>query len=158
MTALSESSEWETPGHVIELVTSLFGPITLDVASTDRNAVCAEHCTEGALERTWRSAGITWCNPPYGRDIHLWIDRAIEEAQRGAHIVMLVPAHTDTAWFHRAAACARVYFLRGRLQFTLAGVSMGSARFPSALIEFTSAQDTGMGVIDARPTRKGVAT
>jgi site-specific DNA-methyltransferase (adenine-specific) len=61
------------------------------------------------------------------------MQKAVEEAQRGALVVALVPARTDTRWWHSAAPHASVRFLKGRLKF---GSAKTSAPFPSALMIF----------------------
>ena len=72
-------------------------------------------------------------NPPYGRDMGKWVRKAYEESQRGALVVCLVPARTDTAWWHDYAAKGYVRFLRGRLRFE---GGKHSAPFPSAVVVF----------------------
>lgn len=70
-------------------------------------------------------------NPPYGREIGKWMKKAYISSQQGALVVCLVPARTDTAWWHDFAMMGSVIFIRGRLQF---GGSPNSAPFPSALV------------------------
>jgi phage N-6-adenine-methyltransferase len=87
-----------------------------------------------ALVRDWTSdAGgkPIWLNPPYGRVIGQWVKKANQEAQRGGIVVCLVPARTDTHWWHNYCIHHEVRFLRGRLKF---GNSKNSAPFPSALV------------------------
>lgn len=72
-------------------------------------------------------------NPPYGRTIGAWMRKAYEESLKGAVVVCLVPARTDTAWWHDYAAKGKVRFLRGRLKFEGA---KANAPFPSALVVF----------------------
>jgi site-specific DNA-methyltransferase (adenine-specific) len=72
-------------------------------------------------------------NPPYGRAIGLWMRKAYEESKRGAVVVCLVPARTDTAWWHDYAEKGEVRFIRGRLKF---GDGKGRAPFPSAIVVF----------------------
>lgn len=74
-------------------------------------------------------------NPPYGRTIGLWMRKAYTSAQEGATVVCLVPARTDTAWWHEYAMRGEVRFLRGRLKF---GGHKNSAPFPSAVVVFRS--------------------
>ena len=75
-----------------------------------------------------------WLNPPYGRTIGAWIRKAYEEAQKpDTIVVMLLPARTDTAWFHDYCVKGEVEFLRGRLKF---GGSKNSAPFPSMIVVF----------------------
>jgi hypothetical protein len=73
-------------------------------------------------------------NPPYGREIGLWMKKAYEShKQNGATVVCLVPARTDTAWWHDYAMNGEITFIRGRLKF---GGSKNAAPFPSALVVF----------------------
>jgi len=83
--------------------------------------------------------GVVWCNPPYGRGIGQWMRKAWESARDGATVVMLVPARTDTHWWHDYAAKGEVEFIRGRLKF---GGSRYNAPFPSAVVVF-SAHEVG---------------
>lgn len=70
-------------------------------------------------------------NPPYGRNIGLWVHKA---ATCGATVVCLLPARTDTRWFHEYIYHkAEIRFLRGRLKF---GDSKNSAPFPSMIVIF----------------------
>ena len=75
-----------------------------------------------------------WLNPPYGRQIGKWVQKAFEEGQKPhTFIVCLLPARTDTAWFHDYCRRGYVQFIRGRLKF---GRSKNSAPFPSMLVFF----------------------
>lgn len=77
----------------------------------------------------WR----TFCNPPYGRVIGDWVKKAYEESRNGL-VVMLLPARTDTKWFHEYIyGKAEIRFLKGRLKF---GDSVNSAPFPSMIVVF----------------------
>ena len=78
--------------------------------------------------------GVTWCNPPYGKEIGKWVRKAYEESQMGAKVVMLLPARTDTRWFHDYIVDkAKVRFIKGRLKF---GDAKNSAPFPSMIVVF----------------------
>lgn len=107
---------------------------TMDVAADDCNFLVQDYLTEekSAFDNAW---GLrSFCNPPYGRGIIKWVDRATLQYARGHAevIAMLVPARTDTKWFHKAmeyATCVRL--IKGRLKF---GDTNNSAPFPSALI------------------------
>jgi len=72
-------------------------------------------------------------NPPYGRGIVAWMQKAYESSQQGATVVCLVPARTDTRWWHHYAKQGEIRFLQGRLKFS---GSQNSAPFPSAIIVF----------------------
>ena len=72
-------------------------------------------------------------NPPYGRGIGKWMKKAYESAQSGATVVCLVPARTDTGWWHDYAMRGEVRFVRGRLKFN--GLNC-NAPFPSEVVIF----------------------
>ena len=79
------------------------------------------------LKQEW--VGVCWCNPPYGRGIGKWMKKA---AEASAIVVCLVPARTDTKWFHEwVLNRAEIRFIRGRLHFN---GSKNSAPFPSMLV------------------------
>ena len=79
----------------------------------------------------WR--GVCWMNPPYGRTIGNWMKKAYESSLEGATVVCLVPARTDTGWWHNYAMKGDIEFIKGRLKF---GGSKNSAPFPSAVVVF----------------------
>lgn len=80
-------------------------------------------------------AGRCWCNPPYGRQIGKWVEKAVKEVKRGVPlVVMLLPARTDTKWFHDyCLPYGKIEFLRGRLKF---GGCENPAPFPSMIVVF----------------------
>jgi phage N-6-adenine-methyltransferase len=128
---MSQTEEWPTPQKFFEAVNAELGPLELDVCATPENAKCPRYYTKAddGLKQTW--TGKCWMNPPYGRVIGEWMRKAYESAQAGAMVVCLVPARTDTAWWHDYAAKGEVRFIRGRLKF---GDGKNSAPFPSALV------------------------
>jgi len=103
----------------------------LDVCATKDNAKCATYFTkdDDGLAQIW--TGNVWMNPPYGREIKRWMKKANDSAKAGALVVCLVPARTDTNWWHEYAIHHEVRFIRGRLKF---GNAKNSAPFPSAVI------------------------
>lgn len=73
-------------------------------------------------------------NPPYGRGIGEWVQKAYESwALNGATVVCLLPARTDTRWWHDYCMLGAITFVRGRLRF---GNAVASAPFPSAVVVF----------------------
>ena len=52
---------------------------------------------KSALAKPWR--GRCWMNPPYGRTIGRWVERAYQAAITGEaeYVVCLLPSRTDTA-------------------------------------------------------------
>jgi len=84
------------------------------------------------LFSTWSGKKV-FCNPPYGPAIRKFLDRWHEAVLA----VYLLPARTDTRWFHEVCLphAKEIRFLRGRLKF---GGSKNSAPFPSMLVIFKS--------------------
>lgn len=129
----SETDNWSTPQDLFDHWNSVYS-FELDVCASPDNAKCEAYFTkeQDGLSQDW-SNKVCWMNPPYGREISKWMKKAYESKQQGATVVCLVPARTDTAWWHDYAAKGAVHFLRGRLKF---GNSKNSAPFPSAIIVF----------------------
>jgi phage N-6-adenine-methyltransferase len=126
----SDSCEWETPQRLFDELNDEF-TFGLDVCATKDNAKCGRFYTkeDNGLEQPWN--GTCWMNPPYGRTIGKWVKRAAEAASNGMTVVCLLPARTDTAWWHDYCAMHEVRFIRGRLKFSGA---KNSAPFPSAVV------------------------
>ena len=132
----SSRDDWETPKALFDALDAEHH-FTLDPCSTDANAKCAKHYTKAddGLTQSW-GGEVVFCNPPYGRDIRKWVAKCHSEADR-AQVVALLPARTDTAWFHdHVYGKADVRFLRGRLKFELGGVALQSAPFPSMIVRW----------------------
>lgn len=106
----------------------------LDPCATDFNAKCSNYFTkkQDGLSRGWW--GSVFMNPPYGREIIKWVKKAYEESKRPLVdvVVCLVPARTDTAWWHDYCMKGEIRFIRGRIKFS----GKGSAPFPSAIVIF----------------------
>ena len=128
-----KADDWETPQELFAKLNAEFS-FTLDVAALPHNAKCEAYFTPGCdgLKQPWR--GICWMNPPYGPGLSKWVAKARQSAGEGATVVCLLPARTDTAWFHdHVLPAAELRFLRGRLKFNGIGTS---ATFPSLLAIF----------------------
>jgi phage N-6-adenine-methyltransferase len=134
----SRSCEWATPPELFAALATEFGPFDLDVCATPENAKCGRYFTraDDGLRQRW--SGRVWMNPPYGRAIGQWMERALEAARSGEAeaVVCLVPARTDTRWWHDYAAQGQVRFLPGRVRFS---GGKNSAPFPSAVVMFRNA-------------------
>lgn len=129
-----DSAEWATPQDLFDSLNTLYD-FNLDVAATAENAKCSRFFTkeEDGLSQDWEGSRV-WCNPPYGRQIGKWVQKAYEESRKpGTLVAMLLPARTDTAWFHDYAMKGKVQFLRGRLRF---GGVENNAPFPSIIVIF----------------------
>jgi site-specific DNA-methyltransferase (adenine-specific) len=132
----SKSKEWGTPQHFFDKLNKQFGPFTLDPCANTSNYKVATYYTENdnGLTQDWRGHTV-FVNPPYGRGIKDWIEKAYKESLApGTKVVMLIPARTDTRYWHDYVMKANnIYFVKGRLKF---GNGENSAPFPSAVIVF----------------------
>jgi phage N-6-adenine-methyltransferase len=130
----SSSCDWSTPPAPFAELDKEFA-FDLDPCATPENAKCARYFTRQEDGLTQRWTGRVFLNPPYGRAIGEWLKKAWESIANGDAelVVCLVPARTDTAWWHRYCAQGQVRFLRGRLRF---GGAESSAPFPSAVVVF----------------------
>jgi site-specific DNA-methyltransferase (adenine-specific) len=130
----SASDQWATPQAFFNEWHALFN-FTLDVCADAQNAKCERYfdLSTNGLKQDW-SLEVCWMNPPYGREIGQWVKKAYSESLYGATVVCLLPARTDTAWWHDyVLPFAKVTFIRGRLKF---GNATNSAPFPSAVAVF----------------------
>lgn len=141
----SDTDEWETPQDTFDTLNEVYG-FTIDVCATKYNAKCRRYFDKevDGLHQEWKDE-VCFMNPPYGNNISFWVRKAYEESMKGATVVCLLPARTDTAWFHDYIyGKARIHFLRGRLKFaaslSLMGKTVrfdqGSAPFPSMVAIF----------------------
>lgn len=129
----SKTELWATPQDFFNTLNKEFGFQT-DVCALAANAKCARFFTPevDGLKQDWLD--VCWMNPPYGRVIAAWMRKAFESAAKGATVVALVPARTDTRWWHDYVQRAHeIRFVKGRLRF---GAATASAPFPSAIVVF----------------------
>jgi phage N-6-adenine-methyltransferase len=156
----SETDMWATPKDFFVKLAKEFD-FTLDVCALPENAKCNRYFSpkQDGLKQNW-SDTFVWMNPPYGnpehpckknckkkkcvsRGYHIdhyipgiidWMKKAYEESQRwGNTIVCLVPARTDTEWWHKYAMKGEIRLVEGRLKFN---DGEGTAPFPSAVVIF----------------------
>ncbi len=131
----SKTDLWSTPNDFFDKLNDEFH-FTLDPCSTHENAKCYKHFTEeeNGLLQDWGNE-VVFCNPPYGRQIKYWVKKAYEESQKdNTTVVMLIPARTDTIYFHEYIYHkAEIRFIKGRLKF---GNAKNSAPFPSMVVIF----------------------
>lgn len=112
----SKTDNWATPQAFFDELNREFN-FTLDPCADDTNHKCAKYYTkeDNGLTQSWDNE-IVFCNPPYGREIKHWVKKASETA--GGVVVMLIPARTDTTYFHDYIYNkAEIRFIRGRLIF-----------------------------------------
>lgn len=134
----SKTDQWETPQDFFDQLNKEFH-FTLDVCALPENAKCVDYYTpeQDGLSMPW--TGVCWCNPPYGRQIGQWVRRALFASVSGATVVMLLPARTDTRWFHEYIyGKAEIRFVKGRLKF---GGADNAAPFPSMVVIYRNKED-----------------
>lgn len=133
----SNTDEWGTPWDFFDQLDAEFG-FTLDVCANEGNAKVPTFLSklDDGLSREW--AGVCWMNPPYGRQIGDWVRKAYESSLDGATVVCLIPARTDTAYWHDYVMKAdEVRLIRGRLSFDGGHEPTAhNAPFPSAVVVF----------------------
>jgi len=148
----SGNQEWRTPPWLFQHLERLIGmPFVLDAAATDENTLCQNFYTknENGLRQDWAlevakirerdnlAGGAVFVNCPYGhKESLLWAAKGYEESKKGCVVAMLLPARTDTEFFHRyVIGKAEVYFIEGRLKFS---ESDTGAPFPSIVAIWSS--------------------
>lgn len=136
----SATDEWFTPIEFYNVLNAEFN-FNLDPCATDINHKCNKYFTkqDNGLLQDWGGYNV-FCNPPYGRAIAAWVEKAYKEAKKdNTLIVMLLPARTDTKWFHNFIYHkAEIRFIKGRLKF---GGCKNSAPFPSMVVIFKGASN-----------------
>lgn len=134
----SATNEWATPQDFYNKLDGYFH-FTLDPCCTKETAKCSRYYTikEDGLKQNWGKE-VCFVNPPYSRGQQaLWIKKGYEASLKGATVVMLIPARTDTkAWFNYCSKAAEICFLVGRIKFVNAEGNNNSAPFPSCLVVF----------------------
>ena len=113
-----ERDDWATPRTLISRLEREFGRFELDACASLKNRVCEKFFDkeQDGLQQDWNGSFV-WLNPPYSEK-NAFIEKAHAEAQKGAKIVMLMPAFTETAWFRELKAKSQwLLFLNGRLVF-----------------------------------------
>lgn len=148
----SATDNWATPQRVFDALDAEFS-FELDACADEANAKCAHFFTaaDDGLAQVW--SGTVWLNPPYGRrggGIAAWMEKARASAAAGATVICLVPARTNTRWWHESAMLAdEVRFVRRRLSF---GDGTQPAPFPSAVVVFRpgSVGPPRFSAVDAR--------
>ena len=128
----SNSNEWATPKLFFEELDKEFH-FTLDPCATHENHKCDKYYTkeQDGLKQTWGRYRV-FCNPPYAREIPKWVKKEYEENEKGTFVVMLLPARTDTRWFHDYIYNKHeIRFIKGRLKFN---DGKQSAPFPSMVV------------------------
>lgn len=132
----SENEVWATPQDFYDKLNEEFN-FNLDPCATYENAKCSKYFTidDDGLIQDWKGYTV-FCNPPYGRKIYDWVKKCSEESKKdNTTVVMLIPARTDTRYFHEFIyhKAKEIRFIKGRLKF---GNSKNCAPFPSMVVIF----------------------
>lgn len=145
----SQTDLWATPQYFFNKLNEEF-KFTLDPCSNGVNNKCAKFFTaeENGLLQDWQGSAV-FMNPPYGRVIGEWVKKAYQEGlKEGTIVVALIPARTDTKYWHEYVMNAReIRFVKGRIKF---GDSNNSAPFPSAVVIFDGKQVPKISVMTAK--------
>jgi site-specific DNA-methyltransferase (adenine-specific) len=132
----SATDQWATPQWLFDELDKEFR-FTLDPCADESNHKCQKYYTktQDGLSQDW-GGEIVFCNPPYGRKIGLWVKKCHDEVKTKSCpcAVMLIPARTDTKWFHENVyKKAELRFVKGRIKF---GNAKYNAPFPSMIVIF----------------------
>ena len=140
----SKTDSWATPPAFFRELDEEFH-FNLDPCADEFNHKCDRYFTvkEDGLLQDWGGSSV-YVNPPYGREIGKWVEKAYRTNQEhGNIVVMLLPARTDTKWFHDFIYHkAKIRFIRGRLKF---GDSKNSAPFPSMVVIYEKKEGADNG-------------
>ena len=140
----SQNDCWETPPDLFATLDEVY-EFDIDVCATPENAKCQRYFTpeQDGLAQGWEGQ-TCWMNPPYGRQIKAWVKKAYTESLKGALVVGLLPARTDTSWYHDyIKGKAVTTFLRGRFKFVGA---RHNAPFPSMIAVWHPKEDCEIGL------------
>lgn len=129
----SNTNEWATPIKFFEELNKEFN-FTLDPCANSQNHKCKKFYTieDNGLIQDWKGE-VVFCNPPYGKELPLWVKKCYEEHKKNnITVVMLIPARTDTRYFHDYIYNqSEIRFVKGRLKFN---DCKQSAPFPSMVV------------------------
>lgn len=133
----SATDVWATPQDLFDKLNAEFG-FNLDPCALPENAKCEKYFTPeiNGLAQSWGGGCKVFCNPPYGRQIYDWVKKAYNESRKpDTTVVMLIPARTDTRYFHEFIyhRAKEIRFIKGRLKF---GSAKNAAPFPSMIVIF----------------------
>jgi phage N-6-adenine-methyltransferase len=148
---MSERQDWGTPPAFLEWLKEKFNWVPdLDAAASPHNAKASAYYTaeDNSLEQSW--SGNVWLNPPFGGELPKFLKKCADEIKRPEveSIVALVPARTDTKWFHEIVCrtATEVILIKGRFNFVQPDVSApgANAPFPSMLVYWSNDQSGGV--------------
>ncbi len=140
----SVKQDWTTPQSLFNKINLEFN-FEWDLAASETNAKCSKFFTkeQDGLKQIWN--GVCWLNPPYGDKSSKmvdWIKKAYNDSKNNDKltVVMLIPARTNTKWFHEyCMKAAELKFILGRPKF---GDSKHGLPQPLVLVVFKNSNDT----------------
>lgn len=130
------NTNWETPPALFARLDAEF-QFTLDPCASTRNAKCKTFYTlkDNGLFLPWNRHHV-FMNPPYGKTMGRWIKKAYEASLQGALVVCLIPASTNTKYFHQYCLKAEIRFIQDRVYFYQDGQEGGRSNFPTMIVIF----------------------
>jgi len=134
----SKEERWQTPQKFFDELNKEFN-FTLDPSCQIDSAKCEKYYTpkENGLIQNWEGETV-FCNPPYGRELKKWVEKCYKESKKeNTIVVMLIPARTDTKYFHKYIYHkSEIRFIKGRIKFVnpLTKTEGNSAPFPSMVV------------------------
>jgi len=130
----SKTDSWGTPEKLYQELNKIY-KFKLDPCCDELNKKHDKNYftkKDNGLIQDWSKYKSVFMNPPYGREIKSWVKKAYEENKKGCLVVCLLPARTDTKWFHDYIYKKhRIDFIKGRLRF---GNAIENAPFPSMIV------------------------
>lgn len=137
---MSERQDWGTPMAFMRYLEESFAFYpTLDAAASATNTKAGRYFSivDDSLNQDW--FGNVWLNPPFGAELPKFLEKCSQEIRREEvnRIITLIPARTDTKWFHEIVlpSASVVYLIKGRFNFVSPGAVEGAnAPFPSMLV------------------------
>ncbi|MDP8173662.1 phage N-6-adenine-methyltransferase [Pasteurella skyensis] len=106
-----DTDSWATPWWAFRFAEKYFlqgYKFLLDATASELNAKCKFFFTkeQNALKKDWFKIlnsiwhkQTVWCNPPYSKPLP-FVEKAIEEAEKGVVTVMLLNTDNSTKWFN----------------------------------------------------------
>lgn len=156
----SKDEKWRTPKYVFDYFNKEY-KFNFDAAASPQNAKCKNFLSQSdnALETNWcRSGRRIWLNPPYSRQMGVWIEKAYKESEKGCLVACLIFARTDTAWWHDFVMkkAWKIHFIRGRIRFLSSkdGKAGDAAPAPSCLVVFKPNRNKYPSVVSDTINRK----
>ena len=121
---------WATPQWLMKLFEGWFDPCPLNY-----------NPEVDGLNIEWKDR--TYINPPYSSPLK-WVEKAIEESNKGKTIAMLLKVDTSTKWFAKIyEAKANILWVNKRLKFRNPkgdNKESSPAGFPSMIVIFKGEQ------------------